>query len=51
MGMDIFRAISKRGAFSLAFTFLPLMVSVTIKKVPVRGALRRLTTSFEEHFV
>jgi hypothetical protein len=38
--MDIFRAISKRGVFSLALTFLPFMIKVTIKKVPVRGALR-----------
>jgi hypothetical protein len=40
MEIDISRAISKRGVFSLAFTFLPLMVKVTMKKVPVRGALR-----------
>jgi hypothetical protein len=38
--MDIFRAICKRGVFSLAFTFWPLIVNVTIKKVPVKGTLR-----------
>jgi hypothetical protein len=40
MGMDIFRHTSRSVEFSLAFTFLPLMVKVTIEKIPVRGALR-----------
>jgi hypothetical protein len=39
MGMDLFWQISKSVVFSLAFTFLPLMVSVTMKKLPVQGSL------------
>jgi hypothetical protein len=51
METAILRHTSKSVEFSVAFTFLPLMVRVTIKRIPVRGSLFHLTTSFEEHFV
>jgi hypothetical protein len=40
MGMDLLWQISKSVVFSLAVTFLPLMVSVTMKKFPVQGSPR-----------
>jgi hypothetical protein len=39
MGMDLLWQISKRVVFSLAVTFLPLMLRVTMKKFPVQVSL------------